>query len=215
MKTVQPKIDSLLIESLGYIPGISSAGHFSSPRLTTKFLILVAWRIAAPHIILGRPDSMSKHVAISSSVLLYLSANPFFCGVSGVVFYCRMPVSKPYILNCSERNYFALSCLSFLGVPTLRTNFFRLASASLFALSKSTNTNFVYWSANTMLNQNSDSDSSQKGPITSMNNLSSFSSAWISATLGTGVFVFLANGHTLHTSSSSPTLSGAFLTSSA
>ena len=68
MKTVQPKIDNLLIGSLGFIPLISSAGHFSSPRLTTKFLILAAWRIAAPHIILGSPESMSKHLAISSSV---------------------------------------------------------------------------------------------------------------------------------------------------
>ena len=147
---------------------------------------------------------MSKHLAISSSVLLHLSANPFCCGVSGMAFSCRMPASKEYILNCSERNSFALSCLSFLGVPTLRKNCFRLASASLFALSQSTNTNFVYWSANTMQNRNPGSDSTLNGPITSVNNLSSFSSAWVSATLGTGVFVILANAHTLHTSSSFP-----------
>ena len=209
---MQPKIDNLLIGSLDFTPLISSAGHFSSPRLTTKFLILAAWRIAAPHIILGSPESMSKHLAISSSVLLHLSTNPFCCGVSGMVFSCRMPASKQYVLNCSERNSFASSCLSFLGVPALRTNFFRLASASLFALSKSTNTNFVYWSANTMQNRNPDNDSTLKGPITSVNTLSSFSSAWVSATLGTGVFVILANAHTLHTSSSSPNVSGAFLT---
>ena len=214
MKTVQPKIDNLLIGSLGFIPLNSSAGHFSSPRLTTKFLILAAWRIAAPHIILGSPDSMRKHLAISSSVLLHLSANPFCCGVSGMVFSCRMPASKQYVLNCTERNSFALSYLSFLGVPTLRTNFF-LANASHFALSNSTNTNFVYWSANTMQNRNPDSDSTLKGPITSVNTLSSFSSAWVSASLGTGVFVILANSHTLHTSASSHTVSGAFLTTSA
>ena len=109
MKTVQPKIDKLLIESLGFIPRISSFGH--SSRLTSKFLILVAWRIPAPHIILRRPESMSKHLAISSSFLLHLSANPFCCGVSGMVFSCKMPASKQYILNCSERNSFALSCL--------------------------------------------------------------------------------------------------------
>ena len=147
---------------------------------------------------------MSKHLAISSSVLLHLSANPFCCGVSGMVFSCRMPASKQYVLNCSERNSFALSCLSFLGYPTLRTNFFTLANASLFALSNSTNTNFVYWSANTMQNRNPDSDSTLKDPITSVNTLSSFSYAWVSATLGTGVFVILANAHKLHTSSSSP-----------
>ena len=111
---------------------------------------------------MGRPESTSKRLAISSSVLLHLSANPLCCGVSGMIFSCRMAASKQYILNCSERNSFALSCLSFLGVPTLRTNFFRLACASLFALSKSTNTNFVYWSANTMQNQNPDSDSTLK-----------------------------------------------------
>ena len=147
---------------------------------------------------------MSKHLAISSSVLLHLSANPFCCGVSGMVFSCRMPASKEYILICSERNSIALSCLSFLGVPTLRKNCFRLASASLFALSQSTNTNFVYWSANTMQNRNPGSDSTLNGPITSVNTLSSFSSAWVSATLGTGVFVILANAHTLHKSSSFP-----------
>ena len=141
------------------MPRISSAGHFPS-RLTISFLILVKWRIAAPHIILGRPESMSKHPAISSSVLLHLLANPFCCGVSGMVFSCIIPASKQYILNCSERNFFALSCLSFLGVPTLRINFFRLASASLFALSKTAN-----W--------NPDSESTLNGPITSVNALSS------------------------------------------
>ena len=215
MKTMQPEIDSLLIERLGFIPCISSAGLLSSPRLTTNFLILVAWRIAARHIILGKPESMSKHLAISSSVLLHLSANPFCCGFSGLVFSCRMLGSKQYILNCSERNSFALSCLNFSGVSTLRTNFFSLASASLYALFKSTNTNFVYWSAKTMQNRNPDSNSLLKGPITSVNTLSSFSSTWVSATLGTGVPVILANAHTLHTSSSSPTVSGAFLNTSA
>ena len=138
---------------------------------------------------------MSKHFAISSSVPLHLAANPFCFGASGMVFSCRMPASEQYVLNCSERNSFALSCLSFLGVPTLRTNFIRLASASLFALRKSTNTNFVYWSANTMQNRNPDSDSTLKGPITSVKTLSSFSSAWVSATPRTGVYVILANAH--------------------
>ena len=105
--------------------------------------------------------------------------------------------------------------LSHCLVSTLKTNFFSLASASLFALSNSTNANFVYWSANTMQNRNPDKDSTLKGPITSVNTLSSFSYAWVSATLGTGVFVILANAHTLHKSSSSPTVSGAFLTTSA
>ena len=158
---------------------------------------------------------MSKHPSISSSVLLQLSDNPICCGVSVLVFFCKMPAFKQYILNCSESNAFALSCLGFLGVPTLRRNLFRLASASLFALSKSTNTNFVYWSANTMQNRIPDSDSTLKGPITSVNTLSSFSSAWVSANLGTGVFVILANAHTLHALSISLTVSGAFLTTSA
>ena len=214
MNTVQPEIVNLLIESLGFIPHINSAGHFSSHH-KTKFRILVAWRIAADHIILVRPKSRSKHLAISSSVLLNLSADPFCCGVSGMIFFCRMPASKQHVLNCSERNSFALFCLSFFGVLILRTNFFRLASASLFALSKSINTNFVYWSANTMRNRNPDSDSTLKGPITSVNTLSSFSSAWVSATLVTGVFVIFANEHKLHGSSSSHTVSGAFLATSA
>ena len=158
---------------------------------------------------------MSKHLAISSIVLVHLSADPFCFDVSGMVFSCIMLVSKQYILNCSERNSFALSCLSFLGFPTMRTNFFRLASASLFALSKSANKNFVYWSANTMQNRNRDSDSTLKCPIRSVNTLSSFSSDWVSATLGTGFFVISANAHKLHMSSSSPTVSGAFVTTSA
>ena len=147
MKTVQPKIDNLLIENLGLIPRIIG-GLFSSPRLKIKFLMLFAWKMAAPHIMLGRPESMSKQLANSSSVLLRLSADTFCCGVSGMVFSCRMPASKQYIIKCSERNSFTLSCLSFLGVTTLKTNFFRLAIASLLDLSKSTNTNFMYWSAN-------------------------------------------------------------------
>ena len=147
---------------------------------------------------------MSKHLAISSSVLLHLSANPFCCGVSGMVFSCIMPAPKQDVLKCYERNSFALSCFSFLGVPTLRANLFRLASASLFALSKSTNTNCVYSSANTMQNRKPDSDLTLKGPITSVNTLSSFPSAWTSATVGTGILVILANAHTWHTSSSSP-----------
>ena len=212
MKTVQLKIDLLLLQSLGFIPRISSAGHFSSPCRTTKFLIFVSWRIVASHIILGRPESMGKHLAISSSVLLHLSANPFCCGVSGMVFSCRIPASKHYILNCSQRNSFAMSYPSFLGVPTMRTNFFRLASASLFALSKSTNKNFVYWSANRMQSRNPDSDYTLEGPSTRVNTLSIFSSAWVSATLDTVVFVILANANTLHTSSSSPTVTSAFLT---
>ena len=52
-----------------------------------------------------------------------------------------MPASKGYILICSEKKSFAVSCLSFLGVHTLRKKFFRLASASFFALNKSANTN--------------------------------------------------------------------------
>ena len=105
---------------------------------------------------------MSKHLAISSRVLFHLSTKPFFCGVSGMVFSCRMPATKLYILNCCEGNTFALSCLSIPGITTLRKKFFRLAVASLFALSKSTNRNFVYWSANPMQNWNRDSDSTPK-----------------------------------------------------
>ena len=115
----------------------------------------------------GQPKiaiSMSKHLALSSSVLLHLSAIPFCCGISGIVSFCRSPASKQYLLNCSERNSFALSCLSFLGVPTLRTIFFRLASASLFALNKFINTNFVYWSSNTKQNGNPDSELLRKVP---------------------------------------------------
>ena len=158
---------------------------------------------------------MSNHFAISNNVILHLSAIPFCCSVSSMVFSCRMPASRQYILNCSEENSLASSCLCVLGVPALIKDYFTLASASHFALSKSTNTNFVFWSAKTMQNRNLDTDSNVKGPIMSVNTLSSLSSAWISATLGTGVFVIFANPHTLHTSSISPTVSGAFLTTSA
>ena len=194
MKIVQPKIDNLLIESLGFKPRISSSRYFSSPPLTSKFLILFAWRIATLYIILlGKTRVNEQASCISSSFLLRLSANSFCCGVSGTVFSCRLPASKQHILNCSERKSFALSSLSFLGVCTLRTNFFRLASASFFALRKSTNKNFVFWSAKTMQNQNPDSDSTLKGPITTVNNLPSFSSNWVSATLDIGVFVILSS----------------------
>ena len=140
---------------------------------------------------------MSKHLVIPSCVVLHLSINLFCCGVSGMVFSCRMPASKQYILNCSERNLFALSCLSFLGIPTLRRNFFGLASASFFALIKSTNKNFKYWSANTMQKRNPVSDCTVKGPMTSVNTLFSFYSSWVSATIGTGGFVIFAIAHTL------------------
>ena len=39
VNSVQPKIYYLLIESLKFIPHTSSAGHFSSPCHTTKFLL--------------------------------------------------------------------------------------------------------------------------------------------------------------------------------
>ena len=46
-----------------------------------------------------------------------------------------------------------------------------------------------------MQNRNPDKDSTLKGPITSVNTLFIFSSAGVSDTLGTGVFVILANLH--------------------
>ena len=113
MKIDQTKFKNLLTEILGLIPRISTAEHFPTPRLTIKFLIFAAWRIAALHIILGGSESTSKNLAISSSVLLHLSAKPFCCGMSGMLFSCKMPASKQYILNCSERNSFVLSYLCF------------------------------------------------------------------------------------------------------
>ena len=115
IKTVQPKIDSLLIESLGVTPRSNSAGHFFAPHLTTKFLIIIAWKIVAPHIILGRPEPMNYYLAISSSILLHLSANPFFCCVSSIVFSCWMPASKKY-LSIRETPS-PCFCLIFFGVP--------------------------------------------------------------------------------------------------
>ena len=155
------------------------------------------------------PESMSKHLAVSSSVLLNISANPFWCGVSGMVFSRNISASKQYILNCSERISFVMSCLSFLGVPTLRTLFSRMASASFFDLNKSAN--LISGLQVTIL----DSDSTLKGPITSVNTLSSFSSAWVPVTLGTGVFVILVKVDTLQTSSSFPNVCGTLLTTSA
>ena len=112
---------------------------------------------------------MSKQLAISSGVLLNLSANPFCWRVSGIVLSYRMPASLQYNLRCSERNFITLICLSFLGVPTLKSNFFKRATASLFALSKSSSPIFVYWSANTMHNRNPDSEFTLKSPITGVN----------------------------------------------
>ena len=87
-------------------------------------------------------NKMSPHFSKKMQII-YCSGSSSHLGVFGMVF-CRMPPSKEYVLNRSERNSFALSCLSFLGVHTQRKNFFRLAAASIFALSKLTNTNFVY-----------------------------------------------------------------------
>ena len=146
-----------------YLVSFSVTQKLSFQCLNTSFLIslsLFLMKTRLPKIAI----SMSKHLALSSSVLLNLSAIPFCCGISGIVSFCRMPASKQYLLNCSERNSFALSCPSFLGVPTLRTILFRLASASPFALNKFINTNFVYWSANTMQNGNPDSELLRKVP---------------------------------------------------
>ena len=160
---MSPKLCCLLIESLGIIPRIKSAGHLSAPRVTTKFLIFAAWRIAASLTVVGSPDSMRKRLAISSKVLSHLSANPLCCGVCVIIFSYKMAASKQYPLNCSARNSSVLSCLSFLGVPTLKINLFRLVSASLSALSVSTN--FIYWSANTMLNRNPYGNSNLYSPM--------------------------------------------------
>ena len=109
---------------------------------------------------------MSNHLAISSSVVLHLSANPFCCGVSGMVISCRMPASKQFILNCFERNSFALSYLSFLNVPTLRTKTFGLASISLLALRKSKKQTSCT-GMQTQCGTGTLSDSTLKSPITS------------------------------------------------
>ena len=108
---------------------------------------------------------MSQHIVIYSSFLLHLLAEPFCCGVSEMVFSCTMPASMQYIMDCSESNSFRLFCLCFLGVSTLRTNFFTLAIASLSALIKSTNTNFVYCFANTRQSRNPEGDYTLKSHI--------------------------------------------------
>ena len=128
--------------------------------------------------------------------------------------FCRMPASKEYILNCSARSSFGISCLSFLGIRAQRKNFFKLTSALIFALGKPRNKNFTHTSANTIQNGNPDSNFTLKGPVTSVKIIYGFSSAWVLANLDTWVFVILANAHTLHTSSSYPTVCGAFLTTS-
>ena len=154
-----------------------------------------------PHINIGNLKSLSKQLAISYSVLFHISANPFCFGIFGMVF-SRLTSSNQYILTSAERKSFALSCLSFMGVLALRTTFFSLASASLLALSKSTRTNFVYWSANKMQKRNPNSDSTLKVPITIVNALFNITSAVVSVTPDADVFEILANAHTLHTSSS-------------
>ena len=132
-KACATKNDIQLIKTFGFTPRISSSWQLSSALLTTDFEIRVASGIAASHIILGSSESMSRYLAIASSVLLHPSAYPFRCGVSGMAFYCRDPV----------------------------------------------------------------------------NNLSGFFSAWVWS------FVILANAHTLHTYSSSPTVSEELFNTSA
>ena len=214
---MQPKKDNLLIKSLGFTPGISLFGHFSSHYFTTNFLILFVWRFAVPHIILWRPESMSKRFAISSSVLLHFSAS--FC----VAFFVASLVLSSTVecLYLSSTSWTFLTktpshCLaSNSWVPHFEKNFFRLTSISIFAWSKSTNTNAVYCYANTTQKQKPDGDITLKGLILSLNTLSSTSSAWISATFSAGVFVIWADAQTLHTSSCPLTLLGTFLTISA
>ena len=79
---------------------------------------------------------------------------------------------------------------------------FRLESASLVALSKSTNINIVnYWVL--VCKNNAVPEAWEWQYSDSVKTLSSFFSACVSASLGTGVFMILASAHTLRFSSAS------------
>ena len=97
-----------------------------------------------------------------------------------------------------------LVCLNFLVIPTLRTTFVRLISAS-FCIKQVGKDKLWCSSENTTQHGCPNSCSTLKGLITSVNTLSSFASAWVSSTLGSWGFVILANAHTMHRSSSSAT----------
>ena len=111
-----------------------------------QILIFAEWRIAAPHANMWTPEPMSKYFAISSNVLLHLSASRLCCCVSVMVSSCKIPASKQYVLNCSERTSSALCCLNFFGVPTL-TKFLQAVQCVTLCLKQVHNTNFSYRSA--------------------------------------------------------------------
>ena len=138
MKTVQPKIDNLIFDSLGFILRISSAGHFSS-RLTAKFVILVAWRITTPHH-LGKSW-------VNDPVACHLHQCPV-APLSQLILLLRLWYGFPSAecLRLSSTSWTALSetpshCLASASwTSPKRQNFFRLSSASLLALRKTTKT---------------------------------------------------------------------------
>ena len=142
MKTVQPKTDKLPIESLGFIARISSAGHFSSPRLTTNFLVLVTWRIASPTSsweVLSQWANMLPSPAVS-------------CCTSQLTHSVVASLVWSSLVECLHLGSMSLTALRETPSHCLASASWAsphweqtasAASASLFALRTSTNTNFV------------------------------------------------------------------------
>ena len=178
---------------------------------------MVDWKMAAPRIILGSPESMSKHPAHYSSVLLHFCANLFCSGASGMVFTCKMPASKHYILNCSETISVALSCLSVLGFNKLRIIFVRLTIASLFTVINSQTQICVLVCKHNVKSELWQGLYSERSHhvCEHLLHLSRLSSTWVSARPGTGFFVLLPNADVVQTSLSFLIIFDAFLTISA
>ena len=135
----------------------------------------------------------SWSMSCCTSQLTRSLANPYFLWLLNYRRLLQLAFKQNF-LECSERKPFVLFYISFSGVLMLISKFFGQANASQFVLNKFSNTNFVYcfWNNGS---RNHNSDSTLKCPNRDWRY--SFSSAWISATLGKGVFKFLAKPHRL------------------
>ena len=99
-------------------------------------------------------------------------------------------------------NSFALSCISFLVIPQEKV-ISSGRSMLQFPPYAGPQTKKLSIALKKIRNQNPDSDLTVNGLLRSMKTLSSFNAAWVSCTLGIGVFVIWVNAHTLQTSSTS------------
>ena len=215
MKTLQPKIDNLLFDSLGFIPRISSTGHFSS-RLTTKFPIrsLLRGELLLPTLSWENPSqwaSILPSPAVSSCTYQLINSVVASLVRSSPVECLHLSSTSWTVLRESPSH-----CLVSLSWVSHTENKLLLAGQCFTLCLKQVHKLKI---CELVCKHKAGPEPWQwlyfESSITYVNTLSSFSSASVSATLGTGVFVILANAHTMHTSLISPTVFGAFLTTSA